>query len=291
MAWYRAGGGGIPSSLKTGMNDVLNKKFGTSTTYAPNTWPDNVNLMGPLPEKTASGAIASFSDGADDVPLKKCEVNIDPNLDGVSSVGVVQTGKNMLPMPTVGTYTHRWLTATVTSDGKITLSGTNTNSQNATINIPLENPIDISKTVYIHLRNTGSNTSITINFGSGSKSIAPINRIYSETPTTGRDYITIYAATSVPDANLELQPSFETTNETTDFTAYNGTTHTATLGRTIYGGSVDVVNGTGTDENGNDFTFTPVPINSLLGDNTLWADTGNVSITYRADIDLALGGG
>ena len=29
MAWYRCGGGGIPSSLKGDMNDVFNKKFGT----------------------------------------------------------------------------------------------------------------------------------------------------------------------------------------------------------------------------------------------------------------------
>jgi hypothetical protein len=161
------------------------------------------------------------------------------------------------------------------------------------------------------------------------------------------------------------------------------TTHTANLGRTIYGGSVDVVNGTGTDNckeiafsdltwtydstysrflssavsgikiqsgrtlpmvcdnytviddgrplsnvpdmaiynSGNsggfyvhdaryttvedflqnmgntivcypiatpeDFTFTPVPILSRLGDNTMWGD-GDLSVTYRRDIDLAL---
>lgn len=70
MAWYRAGGGGIPSSLKTGMNSVLNKKFGTSTTYDPAGWPDDVNLLGKLPEKTASGALVNIADGADEVPLK-----------------------------------------------------------------------------------------------------------------------------------------------------------------------------------------------------------------------------
>ena len=71
--WVRAGGGGIPSSLKSDMDAVLNKKFGTSTTYPPTGWPDDVNLMGPLPEKTASGAIASFSDGAEDVPVKSAK--------------------------------------------------------------------------------------------------------------------------------------------------------------------------------------------------------------------------
>ena len=73
MTWFRAGGAGIPSALKAGMNAVLNKKFGTSTTYPPTGWPDDVNLMGPLPEKTASGSIASFFDGADDVPVKSAK--------------------------------------------------------------------------------------------------------------------------------------------------------------------------------------------------------------------------
>lgn len=50
---------------------------------------------------------------------------------------------------------------------------------------------------------------------------------------------------------------------------------------------MDKVNGTGTDENGNDFTFTPVPIISRLGDNTMWGD-GDLSVIYRRDIDLAL---
>ena len=79
--WVRAGGGGIPASLKSDMDAVLNKKFGTSTTYPPTGWPDDVNLMGPLPEKTASGAIASFSDGADDVPIKSAKFYFLPQQD------------------------------------------------------------------------------------------------------------------------------------------------------------------------------------------------------------------
>ena len=78
MAWYRAGGGGIPSSLKTGMNSVLNKKFGTATTYDPAGWPDDVNLLGKLPEKTASGAIANITDGADRVPVKELIFSASP---------------------------------------------------------------------------------------------------------------------------------------------------------------------------------------------------------------------
>lgn len=107
MAWYEMNAGGIPASLKSDMNSVLNKKFGTvSQNYPPNGWPADVNLMGPLPEKTASGAIASFPDGADTVPVKSCKVAFGPGggggtpadpvlLVGYSGVNVTKTGKNL----------------------------------------------------------------------------------------------------------------------------------------------------------------------------------------------------
>ncbi len=76
MTMYRVGPAGIPASLRTNMDAVLNKKFGTSTTYAPATWPDNVNLLGPLPEKTASGSVAAITDGADGVPVKSWVITI-----------------------------------------------------------------------------------------------------------------------------------------------------------------------------------------------------------------------
>lgn len=112
MAWYEMNAGGIPASLKSDMNSVLNKKFGTvSQDYPPNGWPADVNLMGPLPEKTASGAIASFSDGADTVPVKSCKVAFGPGggggtpadpvaLVGYNSVNVVKAGKNLLDAST-----------------------------------------------------------------------------------------------------------------------------------------------------------------------------------------------
>ena len=96
MAWFKCGGGGIPAALKSLMNAVLNKKWGTSGTYPPETWPETVNLMGPLEEKTVSGSVVAFSDGADAVKLKSCAVTIAPTLDGVSSVNVVTSGKNLL---------------------------------------------------------------------------------------------------------------------------------------------------------------------------------------------------
>ena len=125
MAWYKCGGGGIPSNLKTGMNGVLNKKFGTSSEYAPDTWVDNVNLLGKLPEKTVSGSIAHITDGADRVPMKNLVCNIEPiqagsgtpsvdnprTISGSSSVEIIRTTANLLD--------GEWETGWIANDGSI----------------------------------------------------------------------------------------------------------------------------------------------------------------------------
>lgn len=77
MTWFRVGGAGIPAALKNAMNAVFNKKFGTTgQNYPPNGWPNDVNLMGPLPEKTVAGAIVNVDDAADSVPVKSMVCSI-----------------------------------------------------------------------------------------------------------------------------------------------------------------------------------------------------------------------
>ena len=112
------------STLKDIAN-VIRKKDGTTALIDPADFDDRINLMGMLEEKTVSGAIASFSDGADDVPLKSLVCNVDANLSGVSSVGVVHTGKNLC-QNNLSNETVSGVTITVNADGTITLDGTAT---------------------------------------------------------------------------------------------------------------------------------------------------------------------
>lgn len=112
MTMFRVGPAGIPGSLKTDMNTVLNKKFGTTAQdYPPADWPADVNLLGPLPVKTASGAIASFPDGADDVPLASASFGIVPAggggtpsdpvaITGYSGMTISHAKNLLLPNPT-----------------------------------------------------------------------------------------------------------------------------------------------------------------------------------------------
>lgn len=115
MTWFRVGGAGIPAALKNAMNAVFNKKFGTTgQNYPPNGWPDDVNLLGPLPEKTVAGAIAYTDDAADTVPVKSVICSIVPKqagsgipsptnvraLSGYTGLTASQRGKNLLDSST-----------------------------------------------------------------------------------------------------------------------------------------------------------------------------------------------
>lgn len=289
MAWYRCGGGGIPSSLKSDMNDVFNKKFGTVLQdYPPDEWPGTVNLMGPLPERTVSGSIVTFPDGADAVLLKSCAVTIAPNLDGVSSVDVVQTGKNLVNIPDSAEITRNQLISTVVpllndflhgKKGNFTISAktaeTVANANFITIRINYTDST-YSSNVYVYRGSTHESGGITGTFSISSDPAKIIDSV-SFGGNTGT------AKCAVSEWQVEANAT------ATAYTQFvQPTTHTANLVRTIHGGEVDMVNGTGTDENGNDFTFTAVPIISRLGDNTMWSDGGDLSVTYRRDIDLAL---
>ena len=303
MTWYRVGPAGIPGSLKTDMDAVLNKKFGTSTTYAPNTWPDNVNLLGPLPEKTASGAIAHIEDGADGVPVKNWLVTLPASLDGYSEVNGYKQGANVIDYASNLTPgTSGGLTFSVTADGGISYSGT-ASSTFAYVTSKFDFAIKSGQT-FTFSRNTAFSYihRITLTFSddtTANVSISANDTSVTYTPAKDVKAVRLLVAglttsTSYNDT-VYLQTEYGST--ATAYEAYEAPTqYTASLGRTIYGGTADIVTGEGEDENGNAFTFapiTPTP-DTALGVNNFWADEGDSDVTYRADISLALqalGGG
>ena len=280
MTWYRVGPAGIPGSLKTDMDAVLNKKFGTSTTYAPNTWPDNVNLLGPLPEKTASGSIATITDGADGVPLKNWLVTLPASLDGYTEVNGVKSGANL--------FNEDWEVGGINDTTGLPNSDTNKIRSKSfsiikggtTCYVSVPQPIRV-----LFYTSAESFISETANIRNNSFSVPSNCSLFKIRGTV--DYGTTY--------NNDIMISYG--NTATAYEAYTAPTqYTAQLGRTIYGGTADIVTGEGEDENGNAFTFTPITPTpeTALGVNNFWADEGDSDVTYRADISLALqalGGG
>lgn len=256
MAWYRAGGAGIPVALKTGMNDVLNKKFGTSTTYAPNTWPDNVNLLGKLPEKTVSGAIAHIEDGADRVPVKAWGVTLNASLDGVSSLTCKQAKKNICTVLPWARDTHFWGSSwsEMVSFINTLPAGNYCVSYDYEITALVGDSIDVSYAPYIRANVDGTMVNITPYPTPQTDSAPTVGKTYHcqsffglTAATVGKiAYFYLYcgktgskvAEVTVKNAQIEVN-SAATTYEAPEITTY-----TVNFGQTVHYGIADVVNGT-----------------------------------------------
>ena len=258
MAYYEMMPAGLPAGLQSGMDSVLNKKFGTATSYAPGTWPDDVNLMGPLPEKTiVSSPIADFSDGADDVPTKSLVVTIPPTLSGVSSVGVENEG-NLCDFDDYNVEANTNTTVSLGADltlrkGTYTLTFNISDTVTATRNRPC----------YVV---NGNYTYADSDYKTSGR--------YSWTFTLSDDTtLSIRWWAHTVSANITISDFMLTYGSTAHaYEPYQTpTTYTASLGRTIYGGEVD-----------------GQEINTRLGYNAFWSDEGDTEVTYRADISLAL---
>lgn len=225
MTWYRVGPAGIPGSLKTDMNTILNKKFGTTAQdYPPADWPADVNLLGPLPEKTASGAIAHIDDGADGVPLKNWLVTLPASLSGYSEVNGTKSGANL--------FDEEWESGWIDNNGAEAVNASRVRSKNYnTIKGDVLYYVvasyswrvyfyDASKTFISYVGTYTANRSIT----------SPANAVYFR-----------FAVIDTAPTSICLNyPSTDTA-----YHAYNGAQYTASLGRTIYGGQADIVTGEG----------------------------------------------
>lgn len=291
MAFFRTGGGGgIPAALKSAMNAVLNKKFGTAQTYEPNKWPEDVNLLGALEEKTASGAIAHIEDGADGVPLKNWLVTLPASLDGYTSIVGSQAGKNLIKIASDNYADGQKSTVEYTNSGvSVTATGTYGRS-GYSFAVKTGQTYTLSFTGY----STGDYNMVYLNnkvsWSGQFKNLLLTSEEaqYSVTFTSTADllFIGLYVSGGGTTGTMTISNvQLEVNSSASSYEAYTApTTYTASLGRTIYGGTADIVTGEGEDENGNAFTFTPITPTpeTALGVNNFWADEGDSSVTYRS---------
>lgn len=258
MAYFRCGGAGIPASIKNDMNAVLNKKFGTSAqTYPPKEWADDVNLMGLLPIRTASGSIAHFSDGADDVPLKSLTAQIlpiqsgtgDPSpsnprpIIGTSAVNLTRTGANLFNWQTrTEGYRIQWATGRDYADASAIRSDfipVKEGERYICSDIAYIICYDRNKTYLGCISSSGE-----IKKQSG--------ELYSDFQIpnmSGCSYIKIMTFGSA--IALSSTSTLSYGNVILPYEEYvEPTEYPIALGRTIYGGSADVVGGTGEETYG-----------------------------------------
>lgn len=308
-------------------------------------------LYNMFPTDSASGAVASFADGADNVPLKSLVVGInpvqsgngDPSPDNVRPItgwtgtNITTCGKNVL-MNTARSHTSNSVTYDVNADGTITANGTATGGNGRCDIFNVSNPskalLDMFSgkklagcpeggaynTYLIHLIIDG--TVICRDYGNGVK-IPDLSQYYGASNL----YIDASVRTNYTAENLVFKPMiFEDATYDT-YEPYSDKSVAVTFpdeAGTVYGGTLDVTSGVLTVTKGfiqsyngeilpsawiSDrdmyadgatpttgaevcytlaepvtYQLTPTEVNSLLGSNTIYADTGDTSVEYRADI-------
>lgn len=239
-------------------------------------------LIDVYPTDTASGTIASFTDGADDVEVKSLTVHIEPvqagsgdpspdnvrPISGWTGANISHSGADM-SNPTIipisweseagtvygGTLTYDgdgvW---TVTSDrGIVTLDGTQTISRNGAT---------ATYTEWVYTPNPAKKpapSSSQQNYGIVSNKLKSI--VFTSNPyeVTGRATNANIVVTLGPDLDVTAAKAWLAANPTQIvYELAQPTTYTVT-----------------TDE-----------LLTLLGQNSIWADCGDTSVTYRADIQL-----
>lgn len=343
------------------------------------------------PTKTLSGALCSFTDGAD-MPMVACTASIVPKqsgsgtpspenvrpISGWESVSVNVTGKNILKNERT-TATIGGVTFTVNEDKSVTVNGTAT--QNAYFLLNTSRKIEAKAGVTYRLTGCPSGGSGYIIYND-SHGMSDSGSGSTYTPTaddTWEFFIRIANGTTVNNVLFKPMLRVKQTGDNDEYEPYNGTINTTTLGRTVYGGTLDVVTGvltvdkvgvdlgsltwskygnytdkdryltTGIDStvkndeanaicsiyprlwgaNGwwissgsgklsifttygqyssvsafktamsgqilcyplatpQTYTLTGQEVNTLLGENNVWADSGDVEITYRRDISIVL---
>lgn len=175
--------------------------------------------------------------------------NICP-ITGTESVTVTRVGKNLLPRTASGTQTTSGVTFTVNDDGSVTMNGTAT--ANISWDYSADAPVRLDGDYIISGLNGGSASTWRFQYATknaeGTQSAwAYVNideqtRPFTDAVSIFRFRILIASGTTLD--NVTVYPMIRRADDPgPTYTPYTGETTTTDLGRTVYGGTVDVVSG------------------------------------------------
>ena len=300
----------------------------------------------------ASGSIVHFEDGADDMPLRECVVQIEPvqsgsgdpspdnirPISGWTAAKVTRTGRNLVETVPVD-RTGAGITFTTNEDGTVRAVGTST----ATAWWK-------GATTRANWRFLKAGTYILTGGKSSTKMLYIVGQMIDGTPINNKTIGNVYdigsglTFTLPKDSWLNYQiqiSSGQTVDEiyypmirlasstATAYEPYHGETYDIEFpseAGTVYGGTLDVTNGVLTVDRSQiasyagetlpstwisdrdvysagatpttgaqvvyelatpqTYQLTPTEIRTLLGQNNIWADTGDTAVTYRADTKM-----
>ena len=256
--------------------------------------------MAMYPTGTISGPVAAFPDGAEDVPVKALTVNI-ASQTGVTGLTLTHTGKNLLPLTVEGikaantsgtwdgnAYTVTGVTHTILTDtdGTVTgirISGSPTGSRTL---FKLSDHMAEFATILSGCPAGGSAHSYALQFNGTKRDFGSGASIAGD-GTTGSVYIIVRPGYTASD--LLFAPMIRPASiEDSAFEPYKPVLYEIDFPQeagSVTSGTLDIINGVLTTS-GQDYDVTPVDVRTLLGANAIYADHGDVSVTYRADPTL-----
>ena len=217
---------------------MLNKKYHTARGFKPKEWASAISKTKALTEGTATGAIANIQNGAEKVALTSWEIAIGANLDGINEVVCNEGGANA--------WNEVWELGIWNSQGE---KQANSNAIRSKDYIPVfsgaEYYIYCDYSVYtsgIIFRLLDENKAFVRTVVVSSSSTKKI------TMDSSVKYIVWCSATADGITTYSNNVSINYPSAITTYQPYTApTTQAVELGRTIYGGTVDVVKGEGED--------------------------------------------
>lgn len=301
--------------------------------------------------QTGSGSIVTIENADGETGIKSLVANIEPiqsgsgtpsptnvrPISGWDSVKVAKTGKNLLPYPyTDSGATLNGVTHSVSADGKIKLSGTATANlyirlyggfaSDATLKKPVPHWLKAG-TSYTLSGGQSASVRLQVDFYNGTASAGEYTdtgsgRAFTPTETQINDadsfavFLRIANGTTV---DTTISPMIRVSSESAEWEPF-GSDYTSELGRTVYGGTLDVVSGvlvvtkgyiasyngetlpstwisdrdvyaSGTTPTTGAqvvyqlatpqvYQLTPEEVDLLLGTNNIWADSGDITVQY-----------
>lgn len=248
--------GSISLDTANAVGAVLNKKFNTARGFKPSEWASAISKLTELEVKTASGSVASFDDGADDVPLKSCTCEIVPQQDlhGYANPWAPGCGSNLLDPSKVVASSGAYNLNISYSNNTIRIYGTSSNTGSSVyFNILTYADFSLSGNNYVvqafNGRGTGTFKSI-YGFRTSSEKTVAVGFDFSQSAEIDYTFEISVSPTSQsaysPYSNIcpiEGTTEIEVTHTDGQNPPIESETKTAALGRTVLGGSHDFISG------------------------------------------------
>ena len=211
-------------------------------------------VLGSYHTDSASGAIAAFDDGAENIPVKDLTISIEPvqsgsddpsptnvrAISGWTGANAVRAGKNLLLKAV--SKTHKGVQFTANTDGSVTISGTATDT--AILDIARDSLWLKRGTYYASI--SGSNATCTIfKIVNGTASVLR-NGIGTFSLVEDTQVFMRLSLSSGTTASGTAYPQIELGSAATDYEPYQGEIYNITFpseAGAVYGGTLDVTNG------------------------------------------------